>query len=111
MHICFATILLAAHPTTLDKLRRIPTETWISLAIFAVGVFVIVKLWRTLRHINDYAPYLACCVAACCVFFYWVYSRTEPAFLTPVVERLAPFFPSHTQQQQNIEQSKRAREG
>ena len=28
------------------------------------------------------------------VFFSWVYNRNEPAFLTPFVSRLAPFFPS-----------------
>jgi uncharacterized membrane protein YGL010W len=26
--------------------------------------------------------------------FSWVYERNEPAFLTPLVEKIAPFFPS-----------------
>jgi len=28
------------------------------------------------------------------VFFSWVYNRNEPKFLTPIVEKIAPFFPS-----------------
>lgn len=105
-----AVLTFAAHSTTLDKLRRIPTHTWINLAIFLVGVFVIVKLWRALRSLNDYAPYLACAVAASGVFFYWVYTRTEPEFLTPVVERLTPFFPTQAVHQETIDKVRRNRE-
>ena len=28
------------------------------------------------------------------VWFNWIYHRTEPKFLTPLVDRIAPFFPS-----------------
>jgi hypothetical protein len=28
------------------------------------------------------------------VFFSWVYNRNEPKFLTPIIEKIAPFFPS-----------------
>jgi len=28
------------------------------------------------------------------IFFNWVYHRTEPKFLSPVVDRIAPFFPT-----------------
>ena len=28
------------------------------------------------------------------VFFSWVYNRNEPKFMTPLVEKIAPFFPS-----------------
>ncbi len=28
------------------------------------------------------------------VFFSWVYNRNEPKFMTPIVEKIAPFFPS-----------------
>ena len=28
------------------------------------------------------------------VFFNWIYHRTEPKFLTPIVDRIAPFFPT-----------------
>jgi len=28
------------------------------------------------------------------IWFNWIYHRTEPKFLTPLVDRIAPFFPS-----------------
>jgi hypothetical protein len=28
------------------------------------------------------------------MWFNWIYHRTEPKFLTPLVDRIAPFFPS-----------------
>jgi hypothetical protein len=28
------------------------------------------------------------------LFFSWVYNRNEPKWLTPVVEKIAPFFPT-----------------
>ena len=28
------------------------------------------------------------------VGFNWIYERNEPAFLTPIVEKIAPFFPA-----------------
>ena len=33
-------------------------------------------------------------VAGTIVFFSWVYNRNEPKFMTPIVEKIAPFFPS-----------------
>ena len=97
---------LAAHSTTFDRLRHIPATSWLNLAIFVISVIVVYKMWRTLKAVNDYAPYLAGGVIATCVFFYWVYTRTEPSFLTPVVERMAPFFPSRAQQQEYVDHAK-----
>lgn len=109
VHPAFASIVLAAQTTTLDKLRHIPPHTWLNCAIFVVGVVVVFKVWRTLRNINEYAPYIAITVASVSVFFYWVFTRTEPEFLTPVVERLTPFFPTQTVQKENIEKARQLR--
>lgn len=102
--------LSVAYLTPLQKLRHVPTETWVNLAIAVIGIVVVVKLWRTLRSINDYAPYMAVCVFCCGTFFYWVYTRTEPAFLTPVVEKLTPFFPTQAKQQEYVDKAHRLRE-
>lgn len=110
MHASALYAVFAAHPTTLDKLRHVPTDSWINLAIFVISIVVIYKMWRTLRSLNDYAPYIAIGVVATCVFFYWVYTRTEPSFLSPVVERIAPFFPSRSQQQEYVDRAKTHRE-
>jgi drug/metabolite transporter (DMT)-like permease len=87
-------LLFAAQASNLDKLRHVPRQTWLNIGLFLICIVAIARVWRTLRSWNDYAPYLVSGVVASGIFFYWVYSRTEPAFLTPIVERLTPFFPS-----------------
>ncbi|MBI5690000.1 MAG: hypothetical protein HZC55_07845 [Verrucomicrobia bacterium] len=88
---------LAATQTSFwDQMKSMPKQTWINLAICIVAVVVIVKVWRALKKINEFIPYIAAALAAFLIFFYWVYERSEPRFLTPVVDKIAPFFPSKT---------------
>ncbi len=62
--------VLPGWPLTYDRYTHGPDRRhWIWLAII---VFVVVTL----------------------VGFHWIYSRNEPKFLTPFVDKLAPFFPS-----------------
>ncbi len=110
MHFNAVRLLLAVQQTPLHQLRHVSREAWLNLAICIIGIVVVVRLWRTLRSLNDYAPYLAACVFSCGVFCYWVYTRTEPAFLTPVVEKLTPFLPTQTKQQEYIDRARQSRE-
>jgi hypothetical protein len=100
----------AAQNPTWEKLRQVPNQVWINIALCVLAVIVVVRLWRTLKRLNDYAPYVAAVIAGTVIFLYWVYERTEPRFLTPVVERLTPFLPSKQKQQRDIEQFRRGRE-
>jgi hypothetical protein len=74
-------------------LKRVPKHTWINIGIFILAAIVLSRLWRVLKRVNDLAPYLAVAVACAIIFLYWVYERTEPAFLTPFVNLLAQFLP------------------
>jgi purine-cytosine permease-like protein len=89
----FLSPLLAAQSAT-DAFKRVPKQMWINIAICVVAVFMIVRLWRTLKQLNEFAPYLVAALAFAMIFFYWVYERSEPAFLSPFIEHIAPFFPS-----------------
>lgn len=92
----FAPTLAAAQTTFLDQLKTVPKQTWINLGICIVTVIVMIKVWRALKKVNDFLPYIAAALAAFVIFFYWIYERSEPRFLTPVIDRIAPFFPSKT---------------
>jgi len=106
-----ALLFFAAQPqTTLEKLRHVPKEVWINLAICVVAIVVIARLWRALKNFNDYAPWFAVALAGALIFFYWVYERTEPAFLTPIVEPLTHFLPSKGAQETRIEKVRKSRE-
>ena len=102
--------LVAASPSTLEKIQKVPSQTWINLGICVLAVVIVLRLWRGLKKFNDYAPWFAAALAGSFIMFYWVYERTEPKFLTPVVDRLVYFLPSKTHQEQQIEKIRRARE-
>lgn len=94
MHDLAALLFAAAPPSTWEQLQRVPKETWINLGIAVVAIIVLMKAWRVLKSFNDFAPYLATLLAVALLFFYWVYERSEPRFLTPLVDKIAPFFPT-----------------
>jgi len=50
--------------------------------------------FRRVMKMNKIIAAVIVFVVGTVVFFSWVYNRNEPAFLTPLVSRIAPFFPS-----------------
>jgi hypothetical protein len=106
----FSALLLAAQPTALDKLKRVPTEVWWNLLIWIVAIVVIIRLWRALKQVNDYAPYIAATFTGAVLFLTMVYYRNEPPFLTPFVEKLAHFFPTKSKQEADLDRIRRTRE-
>ena len=105
-----ANLLAAAPPSAWEQLQRVPKETWINIAICVIAVVVIARVWKVLKSINEFIPYIAAVLATLLIFFYWVYDRSEPRFLTPVVDKLAPFFPSKGKQQEIQEKRRRGRD-
>lgn len=80
--------------TALDKIKTLPPEVWLKIVI-AVGAFVLtIFLFRRLLKMNKIIASIIVFVVGTIVFFSWVYNRNEPKFLTPIVEKIAPFFPS-----------------
>ncbi len=105
-----ATAWLAAASSVADQLRNVPKQTWLNLAICVFAVIIVVRLWKGLKKLNDYAPWFAAALAGSFILFYWVYERNEPEFMTPVVEKLSFFMPTKGKQQQHLEQIKKNRE-
>jgi hypothetical protein len=87
-----AMLLFAA--TTLEKLQDVPRQVWLNIGlgvlIFIVGFFIL----RAIAQMNKIILCILVAVVLTLVGFNWVYSRNEPAFLTPVIDKIAPFFPS-----------------
>ena len=101
--------LAAAQKSAWDQLKSIPKETWINIGICVIAVVAITKAWKAMKSINEFVPYIVGVLAAGLIFFYWVYERTEPRFLTPIVDQLAPYFPSKGAQDQIKEKRRRGR--
>lgn len=85
-------LLLAV--TALEKIKTLPPAIWMKIAI-AIGAFVLtIFLFRRVMKMNKIIASVVVFVVGTVVFFSWVYNRNEPRFMTPLVEKVAPFFPS-----------------
>jgi len=85
-------LLLAV--TAVEKLKTLPPDVWLKVGI-AVAVFIaVIFLFRKVMKMNKIIGGIIVFVVGTVVFFSWVYNRNEPKFLTPIVEKIAPFFPS-----------------
>lgn len=89
----FSTPYLAA-ATTLDKLEKVPPAFWAKVGLAIVAVIIVVIVLRKILAINKFILGGVIFIACGVFFFNWIYYRTEPKFLTPLVNRIAPFFPS-----------------
>jgi len=87
-------LFFAAAATTLDKLKQIPPQFWWKLGLVVLGLVVAVIILQKLAGVNKMVLTIVIFVVVTIVGFNWIYERNEPAFLTPVMDKIAPFFPS-----------------
>jgi hypothetical protein len=80
--------------TAWEKLKTLPPEVWLKVGIAVAGLVVGVFILRRVMKMNKIIAGVVIFVVTSVVFFSWVYNRNEPKFMTPLVERIAPFFPS-----------------
>lgn len=80
--------------SALDKAARIPPSFWFKVAGGILVFLIAVVILRKVLQMNKFLIGIVCFVAFGIVGFSWIYNRNEPAFLTPVIDRIAPFFPS-----------------
>jgi hypothetical protein len=75
-------------------LQNLPPDFWFKTTIFAIGVALAVLAYRIYMSSNKIYLTIVVGVIVAVIFFNWVYNRTEPKWLTPVVDKLAHFFPT-----------------
>lgn len=85
-------LLLAV--SALEKAQSLKPEVWLKIGIAVVAVVAVVILYRRIMRVNKVVAGVIIFVVCTVVFFSWVYNRNEPKFLTPIVEKIAPFFPT-----------------
>ena len=101
--------LLAATSSAWENLQRIPAQAWINAGLCVVAAVVVLRTWRALKRFNDYAPWIGAALIATTIMAYWTYERTEPRFLTPVVERLTDFLPTKAKHEADLEKLRESR--
>jgi len=85
-------MLLAA--TAMEKLQKVPMQFWLKAAL-AVAIFIAaVILIKKIAGMNKAILGAIVFVLVTVIGFQWIYERNDAAWGTPVVEKLANFFPS-----------------
>lgn len=86
--------MLAIAMTTLEKLQMVPTRFWLNaLMLIAFGVIAII-LVRHAAEMNRAILSMIVLLMITTVGFHWVYERNEPAAFSPIINKIAPLFPS-----------------
>lgn len=85
-------LLLAV--TALEKIKTLPPDVWLKIGAAVLIFIVAILLFQRVMKMNKIIGGIIVFVVVTVVFFSWVYNRNEPKFLTPVVDKIAPFFPS-----------------
>ena len=87
-------MIIFAAASTVDKLKQIPPQFWWKVGLVVLGLVVIVLILQKLAGANKVLMAVIAFVVIMIVGVNWIYERNEPAFLTPVVDKIAPFLPS-----------------
>jgi len=82
--------------SALEKAAQVPGKVWLNLGIGLLIFFAAVYLIKQAAQVNKVWLAVIVFVVLTVVGFNWIYSRNEPKFLTPLVDRIAPFLPSST---------------
>ena len=80
--------------TAVEQLKTLPRDVWLKVAIAIAAFIIAILVLRRVMKMNKVIASIIVFVVLTVVFFSWVYNRSEPKFLTPLVDRIAPFFPS-----------------
>lgn len=80
--------------SAVEKAQSLPPSMWLKIALGLAIALVAILIARRAARTNKVVLGVALFVVTTILFFSWVYNRNEPRFLTPVVEKIAPFFPS-----------------
>ncbi len=106
-----ATFVLAAQSSSLlNKLKQIPSQTWINLVLCIVTIVVISKMWKMLKGIGSAMPWVVMFIAGFMMLSYWTYNRTEPRFLSPFVDKLTLILPTKAQHDKALDNLRRSRQ-
>ena len=80
--------------SAVEKMKTLPPGVWFKIGVVIVGIILVVVIFRRVVKMNKIIAGVIVFVVCSITFFSWVYNRTEPKFLSPFVEKIAPFFPT-----------------
>jgi hypothetical protein len=85
---------LASSPDLLQRLQNVPPAIWLRIGIAVLGLVAIVVILRKVAKMNKIVLGVGVFLVLTFIGFNWIYQRSEPSWATPVVSKLATFFPT-----------------
>jgi hypothetical protein len=79
-----------------NRLHGIPQKFWIQIGVAVLALILVVIALRKIAGMNKVVLGVIVLLIVSFVGFNWIYERTEPAWATPVIAKLAGFLPSKT---------------
>jgi hypothetical protein len=79
---------------TWEKLRNVPPKNLAYLGLAILVLIVAIYLAKQAARMNRIIFVIISGTILVVVTLTWVYQRNEPKFLSPVIDVIAPFFPS-----------------
>lgn len=73
---------------------EIPANNILLFFLLLVGIFAAIFVVRCILRLNRYLLFFAVVIVIAGFLGSWTYNRNEPAFLTPVVNLIAPILPN-----------------
>jgi ABC-type iron transport system FetAB permease component len=90
----FSGMLFFAAATALQKLKQVPPEFWWKVGAAVICVILLAIVLQRVAQMNKVVLAVIMLVIFTIVGVNWIYERNEPAFMTPVINKIAPFLPS-----------------
>lgn len=87
-------VLAALSPSVGNQLNSLPSSPWVRIAIGVLLLIAVVLVIRKVAKMNKLILGIVLLLVLSMVGFNWIYQRNEPAWATPVVSKLAAFFPT-----------------
>ena len=80
--------------TAMEKLHAVPPSFWIKVGLVVLAIITIVIVLRGVAGTNKVVLGMVAFMVFTIVGVNWIYERNEPKFMTTVIDKVAPFFPS-----------------
>jgi predicted membrane channel-forming protein YqfA (hemolysin III family) len=77
-----------------EKLRNVPLKSLAYLGLGVLALVVLIFLIKKAAGVNRIFLILIGGMVIVILTMTWVYDRNEPKFFTPLVDKIAPFFPN-----------------
>ncbi len=87
-------MLFLAAATALDKLKQVPTAFWWKVGAAVLCVIILAAVLQRVAQMNKVVLAVIVLVVFTIVGVNWIYDRNEPAFMTPIINKIAPFLSS-----------------